>query len=62
MSFSNEVVGMVAESSKAGRDDDELSDNPFIDCDTGSKNAMPTLFNTKDKKVYLEDYDNFTVK
>lgn len=53
---------MVAESSKAGRDDDELSDDPFIDCDTGSKNAMPTIFNTKDKKVYLEDYDNFTVK
>jgi hypothetical protein len=53
---------MAAESSKAGKDDDELSDNPFIDRDAGSKNAMPTLSNTKDKKIYLEDYDNFTVK
>lgn len=45
--------------SKIEKDEEDLSDDPFVD--VPSKNVMPTP-PSKAKKVYLEDYDNFTVK
>jgi hypothetical protein len=49
---------MGGESSKTGKDEDELSDDPFDG--VISKNAMPKLPSAK--KEFLEDYENFTVK
>jgi hypothetical protein len=48
-----------AESSKTKKIDKYASDDPFTDVIT--KNIMPTP-PSKAKKVYLEDYENFTVK
>ena len=52
-----EMDEAIGESSKHNKADDD-SDNPFINL---SKNAMPTL-HSKPKKIYLEDFENFTVK
>jgi hypothetical protein len=46
-------------SSKADNLDKALSDDPFVN--DISVNVMPTP-PSKLKKVYLEDYENFTVK
>ena len=51
----------VAQSSRSKKLDEESSDNPFIDHATKVSNAMPSL-PSKHKKVYLEDYENFSVK
>jgi hypothetical protein len=48
----------IAESSKTIRDDDEISDDPFVD--VTPKNAMPALL--PKTKAYLEDFENFIVK
>lgn len=49
---------VIAEGSKANQSEEESSDNPFVDAK--ELNAMPA-FSTA-KKVYLEDFENFTVK
>jgi hypothetical protein len=49
----------MGESSKADNLDKALSDDPFVN--DISVNVMPTP-PSKLKKVYLEDYENFTVK
>lgn len=49
----------IAESSKRKKIDRHSSDDPFDD--VTPKNAMPTP-PSKTKKVYLEDYDSFSVK
>lgn len=46
-------------SSKLDNLDKALSDDPFVN--NISENVMPTP-PSKIKKVYLEDYENFTVK
>jgi hypothetical protein len=48
----------VAETSNAKIIKDDSSDDPFAD--VVPKNAMPTP--PKPKKVYLEDFENFTVE
>jgi hypothetical protein len=50
---------ITAESSKTNKIDNYTSDDPFTEIVT--KNAMPTP-PSKAKKVYLEDFENFTVK
>jgi hypothetical protein len=49
----------VAEGSNVKKTEDDLSDDPFADII--SKNPMPRP-PSKEKKVYLEDYDQFSVK
>ena len=56
--YDNSNDAMAGESSKTGKDEDELSDDPFDG--VISKNAMPKLPSAK--KEFLEDYENFTVK
>lgn len=54
----NDDNNIVGESSTVKKEDGDVSDNPFVE--VVSKNAMPTP--PKEKKVYLEDFENFTVK
>lgn len=54
----DERQDVIAEGSKANQSEEDSSDNPFVD--TKKLNAMPA-FSTA-KKVYLEDFENFTVK
>lgn len=49
----------TAGSSKVEKDNEDLSDDPFVNIP--SKNVMPTP-PSRAKKVYLEDFENFTVK
>lgn len=50
---------LMGGSSKADDLDKAFSDDPFVN--DISENVMPTP-PSKIKKVYLEDYENFTVK
>jgi len=54
----NDGDNVPGESSAVKNEDGNCSDNPFVE--VVSKNAMPTP--PKEKKVYLEDFENFTVK
>ena len=54
----NDRPDEVAEGSKRSNRDDDIADDPFVD--VGSQNVMPVP--PQPKKVYLEDYENFTVK
>lgn len=49
----------VAEGSNVHKIDEDSSDDPFVN--TVSKNAMPVP-PSKEKKEYLEDYENFSIK
>jgi hypothetical protein len=50
-----------AEGSKGSNRVAGVADDPFIDSEVGSQNVMP-IPPSKPKKVYLEDFENFTVK
>jgi hypothetical protein len=55
----NRGENKTAGASKIAKVEDDLSDDPFINVTTS--NAMPTTPSTP-KKVYLEDFHNFTVE
>jgi hypothetical protein len=55
----NSRENCAAEGSKSNTVEDDLSDDPFAD--VISKNVMPKP-PTQEKKVYLEDYEHFTVR
>lgn len=61
MSFSHDdtYTNTIAEGSKKNKHEVDESEDPFVN--TTSKNQMPAL-PSKSKKVYLEDYENFSVK
>ena len=57
--FSSRDNANIGESSKTAPPDVDDTDNPFLV--TGTENAMPDP-SPKSKKIFLEDYENFTVK
>ncbi|KAF8800677.1 hypothetical protein BYT27DRAFT_7216930 [Phlegmacium glaucopus] len=59
MSKSRKINNKLLEGSSGNIVDDDDNDDPFID--VISKNVMP-IPPSKPKKVYLEDFENFTVK
>lgn len=59
MSYIRDVDNNYAEGSRPAGRNDEDEDDPFTS--GTSKNAMP-MPPDKEKKFYLEDYENFTVK